>query len=100
MYLGGEQTIEQIIAAGVKVPQDIANKLGSFDQQSFRLAAVMWLVDLHIEIERIIIIHGQTDEPLEFIMIFGGNRSLLHEQIFECCINWTTRGGKRMNLCP
>jgi hypothetical protein len=52
MYLGGGQTIEQIIAAGVKVPQDISNKLGSFDQQSFRLAAVMWLVDLHIEIEK------------------------------------------------
>jgi hypothetical protein len=45
VYLVGGQTIEQIIAAGVKVPEDIANKLGSFDQQRFRLSAVMWLVE-------------------------------------------------------
>jgi hypothetical protein len=32
---GGGQTIEQIVAAGVKVPQDVANKLGGFDQQRF-----------------------------------------------------------------
>lgn len=42
---GGRWTIKQIVAAGVKVPQDVANELGSFDQQRFRLAAVMWLVD-------------------------------------------------------
>jgi hypothetical protein len=27
------------------VPQDVANELGGFDQQRFRLVAVMWLVD-------------------------------------------------------
>lgn len=27
------------------MPQDVANELGGFDQQRFRLAAVMWLVD-------------------------------------------------------
>jgi hypothetical protein len=42
---GGRGTIKQIIAASVKVPQDVANELGGFDQQRFRLVAVMWLVD-------------------------------------------------------
>ena len=27
------------------MPQDVANELSSFNQQRFRLAAVMWLVD-------------------------------------------------------
>lgn len=42
---GGGRTIAQVVNAGVEVPQDVANKLGSFDQQRFRLAAVTWLVD-------------------------------------------------------
>ena len=37
---GGGRTIVQVVVASVKVPQDVANELGSFDQQRFRLAAV------------------------------------------------------------
>jgi hypothetical protein len=35
---GGGRTIAQLVAQGVEVPQD-------FDQQQFRMAAVMWLVE-------------------------------------------------------
>jgi hypothetical protein len=44
-FEGVGRKIAQIVVAGVKVPQDVANQLGSFDQQRFCLAAVTWLVD-------------------------------------------------------
>jgi hypothetical protein len=42
---GGARTIAQVVAEGVKVSQGVANAMGGFDQQRFRQAAVMWLID-------------------------------------------------------
>jgi hypothetical protein len=42
---GSTKTIAQIVAEGVPVPQEVVTALGSFDQQRFRVAAVMWLVE-------------------------------------------------------
>jgi hypothetical protein len=43
--LSGGRTIAQLVAQGVEVPQDVANAIGSFDQQQFQIAAVVWLVE-------------------------------------------------------
>jgi hypothetical protein len=42
---GSTKTIAQIVAEGVLVPQEVVTALGSFNQQRFRVAAVMWLVE-------------------------------------------------------
>jgi hypothetical protein len=43
--IGGIKSIVQIVAKGILVPQKVVTALGSFDQQRFRMAAVMWLVE-------------------------------------------------------
>lgn len=42
---GGQSTILDALKKGVVVPQAVANELGNFDVQGFRLAAVQWLVE-------------------------------------------------------
>jgi hypothetical protein len=45
LLTGGERTILQLVAQGVAVSQEVANAMGSFDHQQFRVTAVMWLVE-------------------------------------------------------
>ena len=43
--IGATKSIMQVIAEGVQVPQEVVTAIGTFDQQRFRTAAVMWLVE-------------------------------------------------------
>jgi hypothetical protein len=43
--IGATKSIMQVVAEGVQVPQEVVTAMGSFDQQRFRMAAVMWLVE-------------------------------------------------------
>jgi hypothetical protein len=42
---GGQRSLAQMLASGVRVAQGAANAMGNFNVQRFRLAAVLWLVD-------------------------------------------------------
>ena len=44
----GQRTLSMLAGSGVLVSQRIANEIGQFDVQAFRLAAVHWLVDCNI----------------------------------------------------
>ncbi|KAA8615967.1 hypothetical protein PtrV1_11367 [Pyrenophora tritici-repentis] len=43
--LGGQKSLEMMLKGGFGVSQRVANEIGNFDVQSFRIAAVSWLVD-------------------------------------------------------
>jgi hypothetical protein len=45
---GGQRTIQILANAGVRVSQHVANEMGHFNIQAFRVAAVSWLVDNNI----------------------------------------------------
>ncbi|KAJ6191962.1 hypothetical protein J3E72DRAFT_175782, partial [Bipolaris maydis] len=41
----GQQSLAMVAGSGVEISQEIANKLGNFNVQAFRYAAVTWLVE-------------------------------------------------------
>ncbi|KAF1938976.1 hypothetical protein EJ02DRAFT_307570, partial [Clathrospora elynae] len=45
MLPGGQSTIETAMRKGVAISQEVANELGNFNVQGFRLAAMLWLVE-------------------------------------------------------
>lgn len=44
----GQRTLSMIAGSGILVSQTVANEVGQFDVQAFRMAAVHWLVDCNI----------------------------------------------------
>jgi hypothetical protein len=44
----GQRTLSMLAGSGVVVSQAVANEIGHFDVQAFRMAAVGWLVDCNI----------------------------------------------------
>jgi hypothetical protein len=44
----GQRTLSMLAGSGVVVSQAVANEIGHFDVQAFRMAAVEWLVDRNI----------------------------------------------------
>jgi hypothetical protein len=49
---GGQKSLTMLVGSGVAVSQEVANKIGHFDVQAFRLAAVTWLVDNNIALSQ------------------------------------------------
>jgi hypothetical protein len=48
----GQKTLSMLAGSGVLVSQAVANEIGHFDVQEFRLAAVGWLVDCNIPLRQ------------------------------------------------
>ena len=48
----GQKSLTMLTGAGVRISQAVANEIGNFDVQAFRLAAVTWLVDNNIALRQ------------------------------------------------
>jgi hypothetical protein len=48
----GQRSLAMVAGSGVKVSQSVANEIGHFNVQRFRLAAVKWLVDNNIPLSQ------------------------------------------------
>jgi hypothetical protein len=117
---GATKTIAQIVAEGVPVPQEVVTALGSFGQQRFRMAAVMWLVEGNHPLRELGSLSFQEMIPLAnpasaealwvshnsvftFVMkLFSAIQPRVIEVIRTACSKihisfdgWTTKGGKQ-----
>ena len=121
---GGQSTIYDVLKKGIAVSQEVANELGNFDVQGFRLAAVMWLVENNHPI------HEFESESFRKMLRFANPAAeealwLRHDSVSRFLIRlydhmkpivkaelsaavskihisfdgWTTKGGKRGFFC-
>jgi hypothetical protein len=118
--VGGARSIAQLVEAGIRVPQRVANAVGGFDCQRFRLAAVLWLVENNHPLseftsasfrEMMELANPEAAAALwvsrqsvsRFVMrLFSALQPLVVEQLSQAISKvhisfdgWTTKGGKR-----
>jgi hypothetical protein len=116
----GQRSLAMVAGSGVKVSQSVANEIGHFNVQRFRLAAVKWLVDNNIPLsqfgqpnfrEMIKFANPEAEAALwlshhsvaRFVMrLYDYMKpqviSLLDSAMSQVHISfdgWTTKGGKR-----